>query len=228
MAEITPTWTLDADLSWTGLGYSSQGTLYPNDGFVSIYNPFIGKATLDLAAKHGAFIFPRAAKLRGNAWGFAPKIRVYRHPDAAGARVSVSPVQEIDLGTTVRAEANQDGGNSVGDRSFDVFDASGFAAGDMIYIGAPLDSEEWNRIVRIVSNTIHVEFPMRYANPGIAEQFVRNAVTVPAPIWLPGGAFYEIHVVNNLEVIAGGGEDDEDGALRVQIPYQTYDSDTSE
>jgi hypothetical protein len=231
MASITPVWTRGIITNWVGVGYSDQDNLFPDAGDTyAIYNPFIGKATLDLREAHGAWIHPRIGKLRASTFSVAPKFRVFRHPDADGTTFDPAPYTEVDITTNTATLHNITTDAAAGDRSVSLESAASFAVGDLVVLGelAAGAGFEFNRIARIVTAVVHLEFPLRFAKDGtILEEGIRNKA-IASTIWLPGGAFYELHVVNNLESIASGGEADQDGALVVQCPYEIYASDLAE
>ena len=226
MGTIKPGWTTETVLAIVGVGYSDQARLFPNDGFYSIYNPFVGKAVLDLSETHGAYLLARVAPNRPTAFGVAPLLSIYRLP-GNGTKGHPMPFREETLNIGTCDDNNIDGGTSIGDRSITLFSPTGFAQGDYLYIGDTLIREEWNRVARVAGNVLHLDFPVRYAHAILDEDWVRNDAKVLAPIWLPGGSLYHIFIRNDREVLSQTGEENHSGALRAQLIVQSYDEDVT-
>ena len=108
MATITPQWTTGLVVdNWVGVGYSDQDDLFPTSDFVvACYNPFIIKGSIDLTGKHGAYIHPRVGKMRGSTFAVAPKLRVFRAPDADDTSYDSVPYAELDITTATATEHN--------------------------------------------------------------------------------------------------------------------------
>ncbi len=174
-------------------------------------------AALDLRSKHGAFLFVRIGRTGTTALTNGVEVRINRtlnnnaveHP----AGIVLGPgLSAAAQSTTVNADSAS-GQNVLG-----VASTTSWAAGDYCLIGGGTAREEWARVARVISSTqLLLDRNLRFTHTAAQGDTVRNKADIYPPVWLQGGATYD--------VIVDYGDDTAGEAVRVEVLAQTYDSD---
>lgn len=97
---------------------------------------------------------------------------------------------------------------------------TGFLADQQICIqdsGGGVTRLEWAYISKVSSNTITLDAPLQYTHTSAQADTIRNQADVFSPIWLDGGALWE--------VIIDYGQQSTGDSLTVQVLGQSYDYD---
>lgn len=179
------------------------------------------RATLDLRARHGAYLLPLIGRQGTTALTNGVDVIVRRtvandtiaHPGAYAAFLS----QAVAAVSTTCAAT----GNGAGVTTLTVAATTSFAVGDIILIGDPalVATLEWARVARIISGTaLLLDAPTKLAHNDTTHA-VRNKADAFGPVWCDGGATYE--------VIFDYGDDAGGEAVTVACYAQLYDSNSS-
>lgn len=203
MASVTPVWT-------DNVSVIASAALALNT---------IARAALDLRTKFGAYLFARFGRGGTTALTTGVQFRINRtlNNDALEHPASLAP---LGPGLTVAASSTTvDTDSASGQRTLQVASITTFAAGDYILIGGSTAREEWARVARTVTATVDLilDRNLRFTHTAAQADAVRNKADIYPPVWLPGGATYEI--IADYEASTTG------DAGRVEVLAQTYDSD---
>ena len=155
----------------------------------------MARGTLDLRTKPGAYLFAWVGRMGATALAAAVQVQVRRVLNngtaavggTAGTSVSWASQTAASIATKVNANANA-GGTTVG-----VASATGLVAGDTICIyDAAFARLEFARVSKVVSTTVTVDAPLRYAHASAQGDAVTRLADRFAPVLLPGGSLYEV------------------------------------
>lgn len=182
------------------------------------------RGTLDIRSKFGAYLFLKlgrggttaltngvdvmARRLVGNAAATVG----YENPAGTPALLSQNAAAS---GTTVSTDSNS------GQAALNVASITGFAAGDIIAIqdsGGGVTRLEYHRVSKTATGILTLDRNLVFTHTAAQADTVRNKADVWAPLWLPGGALWE--------VIFDYGDDAAGESVTVQALAQTYDSET--
>jgi hypothetical protein len=201
MASLTPVWTDNVTVLASQL----------------VARNSVARATLDLRTKHGAFLFIRIGRTGTTALTNGVVVRCNRtlsndgigHPAGIGLGPGFAAAA---VSTTVNADS------AAGQNLLNVASTSGFAVEDYILIGGGTAREEWGRVAQVVSATqLRLDRPLQFTHTAAQADTVRNKADVYPPVWLPGGATWE--------VIVDYGDDTAGESVRAEVKAQIYDSD---
>lgn len=175
------------------------------------------RGTLDLRAKFGAYLFVRIGRGGVNALTDGIDVLVRRtlnngaiiHP---GPHVALLSSAAAASATTVNVDS------AAGQRALNVALITGFAAGDVMVIGPGTAREEYARVSKTAAGVLTVDDNLQFTHTAVQADPVRNKADVFSPVWLPGGALYE--------VVFDYGNDASGDSAQVEAKAQTYDSDT--
>ena len=202
MATTTPTWT-DQGAVISSRAVSATATY---------------RTTVDLRTKIAARFFVTFGRTGTTAFtGTSPSFHVRPMANnATSYRAPASP-HSRQSGSVTAVAPTVNGATIAGATSFVVSSATSLAVGDILCLSpGDANQEEWCRISRINSTTIYPDAPLINAHDN------GDTVTNQGDSWIivvPGGCYYE------LIVDYGGASAGSD--IRVQVHYQTYDSDTT-
>lgn len=178
------------------------------------------RATLDLRAKRGAFLFVRLGRKGTAAPSAAIKTLLRRllnnggpggsHPGAAIALPDTSSASGAL--TTVSADS------LAGQNLLSVASVTGFALGDYVCIyDAAYARLEFGRVSSIGASWLVLDAPLGYSHTAAQADAVTRLAEMPPPVWVGGGALWELIVDYGA---AASGSD-----YVVQALAQTYDGD---
>jgi hypothetical protein len=173
------------------------------------------RGTIDLSAKFGAWLFVRIA--RGGTAALTNGIdvlirRLFNSVVHPGSLVPLNSGFTAASATTVNADS------ASGQQALNVASITGFAAGDIICINQGGAREEWARVSKTAAGVLTLDDDLQFTHTAAQADTVRNQAFTPPPIWLPGGAVYE--------VIFDYGDDSAGDTAQVMAVAQRYDSDT--
>jgi hypothetical protein len=178
------------------------------------------RATLDLRTKIGAYLFAAAGRGGTTALTNGVNVEVRRTLNNDGAIHPSSPASRL-TGTTAASSTTVNVASNSGQAAVNVASSTGFAAGDLICIqdsGGGVTRLEWARVSKVAVGVITVDRTLQYTHTSGQADTVRNKADVFNPIWITGGATYE--------VVCDYGDDAAGDAITLRAIAQTYDSDT--
>ena len=182
------------------------------------------RGTSDLRGKHGAWLFVRlgrggtTALSGGTTAGVSVLIRRTLNNDGI-----IHPTGIELLGSTAAASSttvNVD--SNSGQAALNVASITGFAAGDLICIqdsGGGVTRLEWARVAKTATGVLTLDANLKISHTAAQADTVRNKADVFAPIWLDGGATWE--------VVIDYGDDTAGESVTVEVKAQTLDSYTT-
>lgn len=182
------------------------------------------RGTIDLTAKFGGFLYASIGRGGTTALtnGVGVEVRRYYndgtndipHPNSALSRLSSTTAAS----STTCATSN----STAGSPTLNVASITGFAAGDLVCIqdsGGGVTRLEFQKVSKTAAGILTLDGNLVYTHTSAGADTVRNKSDVFAPIWLAGGAKYE--------VIFDYGDDSAGESVTVWGRVQRYDNDTT-
>jgi hypothetical protein len=176
------------------------------------------RGTLDLLTKLGAYLFVRIG--RGGTTGLTNGCDVLIRRVLEGASNVAHPGALVPLlsSTTAASSTTCATSNSnAAQPALNVALITGFAAGDFILIGGGTAREEWARVSKTATGILTLDRDLTFTHTTAQADTVRNKADVFAPVWIIGGAVYE--------VVFDYGDDTAGESLTVECKAQVYASD---
>lgn len=183
------------------------------------------RGTIDLTAKFGAFLLVRIGRTDTTALGTAIAVLIRRvyggstgtriHPNSGNNRTSSTAAAGA---STTCATSDSNSGQAV----LTVTSGTGFAAGDLIKIqdsGGGVTRLEFQRVSKVSGAVLTLDDILQFTHTAAGADTVVNGADVFAPIWLPGGALWE--VVFDYGAAASG------SSVTVEAVAQPYASDNT-
>lgn len=179
------------------------------------------RGTIDLREKFGAYIFCKIGRggTAGLTNGLDVLIRRIINNDTAtagGVHPVCIAVQSSTVGatsTTVNSDSNS------GQAVLNVASSTGFTAGEIICVqdsGGGVTRLEWHRISKVAAGAITLDRNLQFTHTSAQADTVRDNADVFAPIWVDGGALYE--------VIFDYGDDSTGDTATIAAQAQTYNA----
>lgn len=185
MATATPNWT-------NGVSVVALAVLNNNGGA-----NFQRRGTIDLTAKHGAYLHVRMGPTAATAPGVAISVLVRPVINAgstAGGVSATHPVHILLSGSTAARNATTlNGAISAGATTLTLTTATGFVVGDICMLMDSVSSPtkaEFFRISKIASSVVTPDLPIVQAFANSAP--IARAADVFPRLWLPGGEQWEV------------------------------------
>lgn len=204
---ITPSWS-EVDV----IG----GTSDPKSDALSL--GAIAEGSLDLRTKHGAYLHCRIG--RGGTTALTNGIDLLiRRTLENNAVAHPGPVAQHRSSTVAAAGTTVDTDSNSGQKVLQVASESGFVAGDFILIAGGSAREEWARVSSTGSTILNLDRNLQFTHTAAQADAVRNQADIFPPIWVMGGATYE--------VLFDYGDDAAGDTARVECKAQVYDSDST-
>ena len=178
------------------------------------------RATLDLRLNYGAMLFVRLGRKGTAAPSVAMKVQIRRmlnngaaggeHP---GAVIPLSGTNSTGHATTVNADS------AAGQHVLNVASVTGFLPSDLICIyDLTFARLEFARVSKVSGSTLVLDSPLGFTHTAAQADNVTRQADVFAPVWLHGGALWE--------VIVDYGFPSSGADYVCQAFAQVYDSDT--
>lgn len=156
----------------------------------------VARGTLDLRTAWGAWLHINIGRGGTTAITNALQVQIRRIDNIATAGAihgASSPALTSSLtaanSTTVAVNS------SSGQAALNVTSITGFAAGDIVLIqdaGGGVTRIEWKRVSKTATGILTMDAPLDYTHTSAQADTVRNKADVFAPIWLDGGAVWEV------------------------------------
>jgi hypothetical protein len=213
MASVTPVWT-DSTVVLAPQVLARGSTV---------------RGTLDLRAKFGAFLHLEMGRGGTTALtnGVDILVRQLWDGDSAATHSPTQPAGMPALLSSIVAATSTtvDADSNAAQATLNVTSTTGFAAGDIICIqdaGGGVTRLEFHRVSKITnpgaSGELVLDRNLVFTHTGAQADTVRNKSDVFAPIWMPGGSYYE--------VIFDYGDDSAGESVTLSALAQTWDSDS--
>lgn len=177
------------------------------------------RATLDLRAKHGAYVFVKIGRTGGTALTNGVLVRMNRTLANDGIEHPGSVIQ-LGPGAAAAATVTSVNGDSAAGQNI-LFVGTLLTVEDYVLIGGGTAREEWGRVAATLStpNRLVLDRPLRFTHTAAQADPVLNRADIYPPVWLQGGATWEL-IVDYADDTAGD-------SVRVDVRAQTYDADQS-
>lgn len=178
MATIAPIWTPTTVIAAQALSAGAQA-----------------RATLDLSGKIGAWLSPAIAK-GSTASGSLATFAAYRRGGASAEFRHPSSLFELADLATAANETTVNADASAGATDLTVASSANFVAGAVISIedgsGGGLTRFEIGVVVKVSGNVLTLAQPLQFAHTSAQADKVRNTAAAFGPVWVPGGATYDL------------------------------------
>jgi hypothetical protein len=157
------------------------------------------RGTLDLRAKHGAYIFGKIGRGGTTALSNGVNFRVRRVLNDGTATAGMThPIMFDFLSQAVGGISQTVSTNAAaGDVEIKMAAVTSIAVGDILCIqdsGGGVTRLEWALVAKltVASGTgVTLDAPMAYAHTSAQADTIRNKADVFAPFWIDGGSLYE-------------------------------------
>lgn len=179
------------------------------------------RGTLDLSAKHGAYLMVQIGRGGTTALSTGVDVLVRRMLKTASSISHPGALYALNTGVTAAVSTTcATADSNAGATAVNVASSAGFAAGDIICISGGVGTRtEFKRVIKTAAGVLTLDSPLEFTHTAAAADTVRNQSFTPAPLWLPGGALYE--------VVFDYGDDAAGENVRARALVQTYDSDST-
>lgn len=184
--------------------------------------------TIDLRQEFGAYLFVKIG--RGGTTALTNGVdvlirRLLNNDGASAGAAHPAGTPALLSSTTAATSTTVDADSNSGQATLNVASTTGFAAGDIICIqdsGGGVTRLEWQRISKITNpgagGELVLDRNLTFTHTGAQADTVRSKADVFAPVWLPGGALWE--------VVFDYGDDSAGESVTVQALAQTWTEDT--
>ena len=204
MASLTPVWTDNVSV------IPAQTVAFGN----------VVRGTLDLRLNYGAMLFVRRGRKGTAAPSTSIKVQIRRVIDNGGAG-GLHPGAVIPLAssTTTGHATTVNVDSAAGQPVLNVASVTGFVAGDIVCLyDAAFARLEFARVSKVAASTLVMDAPLGFAHTAAQADNVTRIADVFAPVWLHGGALWE--------VVVDYGASTSGADYVAQALAQVYDSDT--
>lgn len=197
---ITPTWNEETVIASADLARGS-----------------VARGTLDLRSKHGAYLFARLG--RGGTAALTNGVDVLiRRTLANDGAIHPGALVPLLSGTVAAVATTVSADSAAGQNALNVASIGAMVAGDIVHVHNGAGTrEEWCRVSKVAAGVLTMDSPLKYTHTAAQADLVKNKADAFAPVWLMGGATYE--------VVVDYGDDSAGDTIRVEVKAQTYDND---
>ena len=178
------------------------------------------RGTLDLRLNYGAMLFVRLGRKGTAAPSTSIKVQIRRVINNGGAG-GLHPGAVIPLAssTTTGHATTVNVDSAAGQPILNVASVTGFVAGDLVCLyDAAFARLEFARVSKVAASTLVMDAPLGFAHTAAQADNVTRIADVFAPVWLHGGALWE--------VIVDYGSPSSGADYVCQALAQVYESDT--
>lgn len=155
------------------------------------------RGTLDLRVKFGAWV--QIALGRGGTTAITNALNIRcRRIDNGGASpvgLQTAPLPPLASSLTAANSTTVASDSASGQAVLHLTSGTGFAAGQIICVqdsGGGITRLEFATISKVATNDLTLDAPLRYLHTAVQADTVRNQADLFAPIWLEGGALWEV------------------------------------
>ncbi len=154
------------------------------------------RGTLDLRLRYGGMLFVRLGRKGTTAPNVSIKAQVRRLVNNGGAGgAHPGAVVPLASSTTTGHATTVNVDSAAGQPVLNVASVTGFVAADLVCIyDAAFARLEFARVSKIAASTLVMDAPLGFAHTAALADNVTRIADVFAPVWLHGGALWEVVV----------------------------------